>query len=632
MRGRSGAAVAALTALAIGCAALASARGLHPPSFTDLRDAYFLFAVLADPVTGTQLGADGYRSVLSKVNGQLRDWSPDALAREAEVLRRLQRDLAAVDPHGLGPADRVDRDVVGAQLAYALRRYEARLHEQDVRTYVLEPLFGVNSQIQQMQAFPDGLVGTQREWELVVQRVAAVPRFLSIARANLLDGVRAGRLPDRRVVEREGIDGGLDLAEFLGTDLPVMAAEFIGPRPFAASLLPDLERAGTEAAHAFRTFVGFLKQAYDPADPVDRLPIGEEEYAWRVRNNLRVDLAVAELYAHGAREVALVQGQMFAAAEEVALAAGLDLPFDTDDHRRGSTRAVLVYLGRDAPSSDAELLRRYRDLAADVVAYGRAQGLFALPEDYRLDIVETPPALRSAVLAGYVAPPPYKPGGVGQFYVTPTDDDPAALRASSRAFMSLVTVHEGFPGHDWHFRVLRQNLDKVSNVRWLGISSVGIEGWGHYAETLLADPGPGRPHGFFTPETVIGFLQGALLRAVRVRVDVGLHTGRMTYDESVDYFTAEYAFRPGACAAAGVDPDAAAACAMADREIFRYATDATQAITYNLGKHAILDLRADCQARLGPTYSDSAFYAELLVRAIIPPGFFRDELLDDHCR
>jgi uncharacterized protein (DUF885 family) len=80
-------------------------------------------------------------------------------------------------------------------------------------------------------------------------------------------------------------------------------------------------------------------------------------------------------------------------------------------------------------------------------------------------------------------------------------------------------------------------------------------------------------------------LQGQLLRAARDRVDVGTHSGRMSFDEAVDYFTEHVAFHPGACAQAKTDATARAICDQAGRAIYRYSKRPTQVVTYNLGKY-----------------------------------------------
>jgi uncharacterized protein (DUF885 family) len=142
----------------------------------------------------------------------------------------------------------------------------------------------------------------------------------------------------------------------------------------------------------------------------------------------------------------------------------------------------------------------------------------------------------------------------------------------------------------------------------------------------MSEPTPDRPHGFYTPAEHLYELQGQLLRAVRVRVDVGIHTGRLTFDEAVDYFAEHVNFYPRACAVAGGDPTARAICDGARRAIYRYSKWPTQAITYNLGKNAIVDLReAAAQRRGGPT--GKAFHERFMRMGTIPAGYFRDLLL-----
>ena len=71
------------------------------------------------------------------------------------------------------------------------------------------------------------------------------------------------------------------------------------------------------------------------------------------------------------------------------------------------------------------------------------------------------------------------------------------------------------------------------------------EGWGLYAEALMAEPQPGAPNGFYTPEEHLYQLQGKLYRDLRVRVDTGIHTGRISYDDAVTLFSEIVDFLPG---------------------------------------------------------------------------------------
>jgi uncharacterized protein (DUF885 family) len=99
----------------------------------------------------------------------------------------------------------------------------------------------------------------------------------------------------------------------------------------------------------------------------------------------------------------------------------------------------------------------------------------------------------------------------------------------------------------------------------------------------------------------------------------------MTFDEARDYFAEHVYFYPRACASR--DPDARATCQIADRAIYRYSKWPTQAITYNLGKNAILSLREADKAKRGSAYSPKTFHERLMGMGTIPVGYFRDWFL-----
>jgi uncharacterized protein (DUF885 family) len=610
-----------------------------PSPFASLRDDYFLRTLELYPVVSTYLGGDGYSPRLAGINGRLRDFRPDGLSQEIGFYRQVRDRLGRIDRKALSEVERIDADVLEAQVEFVLHQLDdRRYHERSVDTYVAEPFRGVDWQLQQMQSLPDGLLGTENEWALVVGRLDGVPAYVDAALANLREGKRRGNLPDRRMVQRDGIDGSTANVEYFRTTLRSQAADRLGKRPFAAAMLERLSASGEKAAAAYERFGRALGGLYDVNERADRYASGEAEYDWRVRHCLRVDRSAQELYGYGADQVALYEGKVFEVAAEVAREAGLHLPFGSDAERRSSVRAVMDHLALEAPRDDAELFRWYREAGERAVAYGRKQALFDIPTDYRLDVEPTPPVLRSTIDAAYYPAPPFKRSGVGRFYLTPTGNDPAALKLNNHASVADTAVHEGFPGHDWHYKYMTEHAREISNIRWLTPGAVedsssmwedsmAAEGWALYAEELMAEPVPGRPHGFYSAAEHLYELQGQLLRAVRVRVDVGLHTGRMSYDEAVDYFTAHVAFYPGACARASSDPTARAVCDQAERAIYRYSKWPTQAITYNLGKNEILDLREAVRAREGGRFSAKAFHERLMRMGTIPAGYFRGTFL-----
>lgn len=140
---------------------------------------------------------------------------------------------------------------------------------------------------------------------------------------------------------------------------------------------------------------------------------------------------------------------------------------------------------------------------------------------------------------------------------------------------------------------------------------MAAEGWALYSEELMSEATPGHPFGFYSPAEYLYELQGQLMRAVRVRVDVGIHTGRMTFDEAVAYFRKNME----------VGDDTA------QRAIYRYSKWPTQAITYNLGKNAIVALREEYRQRKGSSYSAREFHERFMRMGTIPANYFRESFL-----
>ena len=616
---------------------LESRRELADEGFIRLRDQYFREQLVINPVTSTYLGGDGWEPALRGLNGKLRDYSPGALADEARLYRQLDRGLSTLDASLLSPQGRIDHAVMTAQMAFLKRQLDRRYHERAVDTYVAEPFRGIDWQIQQMVSAPDGTLGEETDWRLVVARLQAIPSYLAVARENLSAGRRSGNVPDRRMVQRDGIAGSRSNAAYFRSSLPALARTAIGSRPFAGTMMSGLTGAGEGAAKAYESFAAFLEKTF-AADSTDRFSLGAAEYEFRLRTVFRDERTSLELFEYGAAQVEEYTRRIADVAERISRERGIALPFGSTEDRAWSIRRVMEDLSAESPSNDDELLRWYKETCDRAVAYGRERGMFDVPADYRLDVVPTPPVLRSTIDAAYYPAPPLKRTGVGRFYLTPTGNDAAALRQHARASVADTAVHEGFPGHDWHFKYMTQQAASISNIRWLTpgavedsssmwSDSMATEGWGLYAEELMAEPAEGRPFGFYSAAEYLYELQGQLLRAARVRIDVGLHTGRMSFDEALDYFTEKVELFPGACARADREPAARAVCDGATRAIYRYSKWPTQAITYNLGKAAITDLREAYRSRKGSSYASREFHERFMRMGTIPTGFFKDALL-----
>lgn len=158
---------------------------------------------------------------------------------------------------------------------------------------------------------------------------------------------------------------------------------------------------------------------------------------------------------------------------------------------------------------------------------------------------------------------------------------------------------------------------------------MAIEGWGLYAEALLAEPQRDKPYGVYTPEEKLYQLRGKLLRDLRVRIDTGIHTGRMTFDDAVDLFSDTVDFLPGSCRDGAALKDALkkASCDAAYGQVSRYSRWPTQAITYRIGKEQILAIRQRAQTELGAAFSLRVFHLTLMTQGTVPVSYFGDELI-----
>ena len=658
MVGNSRCLLAAAGLVALG---LAGAVGARPPvaqpvpmhhtgdaRFAAVEHEYVTYVLGQFPVVATYLGGAAFDPRLVEVDGTLRDYSAAALQKEDARLAEFRAQFSAIAPATLSARRRIDRSVALAQIAFLLRQHGVRRYQQVcVDSYVDEPFRGVDWQIQGMTATGAATYGTDAEWQAVIARVRAIPAYLAAAERQLAAGVAAHHTPDWRVLHDFGLQSSSADAEYFSNTLPQIAVTDI-VAAHREALEHSLQAAGNDAATAYRHLHDYIAASFfidaqaqgsagvKPEYRADRFAFGEAEYDWALHNNLRVTSSAAQLFAASWPIVEATRAQMTTLAEQIARAHGWAAAGPDVVHQ------VFEQLSQNAPRTDAEMVEGYRKTGQRLVAYARETGLFDVPADYRLDVSATPPPLRSSIEgAAYYPAPPFKKTGVGRFYVTPTDDDPALLRQEHNyAAMPDLAAHEGFPGHDWHYKIMTQYRDQIAAVRWLTPGAVedsssmwedsmAAEGWGLYSEALPAEPQKNYPRGLYTPEERLYQLRGQLYRDLRVRIDTGIHTGRLSFEDAVSLFSQSVDFQPGSCQdlQALKSEAKSASCKSARAAVTRYARWPTQAITYRLGKEAILALRKRAQQSEGAHFSAKRFHLEFMKQGTIPAGYFGEEML-----
>jgi uncharacterized protein (DUF885 family) len=624
-----------------------------PPSspdddaFRKVRDAYVVELLRRYPAISTYLGGSGLDPSLREADGRLRDFSEDALAGDDHWLSTALNHFEAIAASTLSPEHRIDFEVASAQIHFLLHQRQIRRYQQRaLDTYTDEPFRAVDFELQGMTETGTTTYGTAEEWSLVALRLADIPRYLHTAQEQLTAGIRSGNTPDFRMLFRNGITTSEADAKYFEETLPQLAARRItGPRH--DELTANIRERSKLAAAAYREMGAFIARTFfdnarletgvKPQFAGDRFAVGEPEYNWSLHNNLRIEKSASQLFAESWPIVEGTQRELVDLARQIGSSHGWTLPADGN----AAVRAVFDELSKDYPKNDAEMIDRYRQTALRLVDYSRKTGLFDVPTTYKLEVVQTPPPLEASIDgAAYYPAPPFKDNGVGRFYISPTHDDTALLQQNNRAALADLAAHEGFPGHDWYYKVQTRHRKNIPAIRWLTPGSIedsssmwedsmAAEGWALYSESLMAEPAPGAPNGFYTPEERLYQLQGELYRDLRVRLDTGLHTGRLKYDDAVDLYSSVVDFLPGSCrdAAAMKNDSKRASCTSAEGAIFRYSKWPTQAITYRMGKDDIVALRDEARQKLGPRFSLKQFHLALIEEGDIPVAYIHDELL-----
>src|SRR5207247_580152 len=153
-------------------------------------------------------------------------------------------------------------------------------------------------------------------------------------------------------------------------------------------------------------------------------------------------------------------------------------------------------------------------------------------------VEETPPFGRATSFASMDTPGPYEKATQAYYYVTLPESgwDPKRVEEHLQSFnygtIISTSVHEAYPGHYVQFLWVRRLKSKVRKL--LGCAS-NAEGWAHYTEQMMLDEG----YGGADLKLRLGQLQDALLRNARFIVGIEMHTGRMTYDQAIDFFIRE---------------------------------------------------------------------------------------------
>lgn len=484
--------------------------------------------------------------------------------------RSVREHIAAVRSYASvleeAPAESLDDEIDRTALLHDAR-HQLLLLERE-RPFAFNPAFHLSQALSGLFLL---LVRDERSPEeratALLSRLRAIPELLRVAREVLTEPARplialaSAMLPGGITLVRDALDApGLDLS----------------------SLEPaELARARTEALDALAEFSVALDEMAE--DARDTFAIGRELFDRKLHTAHMIRESADELLRYGERLRADALAMLERTAAEIA----------PGKHWRD----VIARLREDVPAPDtalgeyAEAIRAARDFTV-------ARGLMRVP-DAALRVAATPPFLRALVpIAAYHGPGAFEQRQIGTFFVTlPESGRP--WRTNSRGELPSTALHEGVPGH--HEQIVVANaLPRVAR-RVIGTPATR-EGWAFYCEGLMLDSGF-----LATPAERMFHAQHVLWRALRVVLDVSLHTKGMSVGDAARRLRDELGF----------DAETAAS------EAARYCAYPTYQLCYAVGRREIERLRDDARRERGAGFSLAAFHDELLSYGALPAALAR---------
>ncbi len=357
-------------------------------------------------------------------------------------------------------------------------------------------------------------------------------------------------------------------------------------------LVTELEKEAATAIRdsvyaGYRTLSQTLEQLLDQTrttDGVWALPNGEDYYEHTIKYHTTLSLKPEEVHQLGLKEVERLEQQLVERFSEIGISGDtIDDLFNQLNEREGTFYP-------EADSSYDQIITDFTSIIDTL--YDFSKPFFSQTPSADLVVKRVPEFSEEGVPFAYYNIPSLDGGTPGTFFINLRKIDKIPKYG-----MKTLAAHEGVPGH--HFQLaLQQEIEDVPVMRKIIPFTAYIEGWGLYAEWLMAEAGLYEND----PFSDIGRLQGEIFRAARLVVDSGIHYKKWTREEAIDYLIEKTGMPDGDM----------------ESEVNRYIVMPGQALAYKVGMMHIRDLRKKAEQALGSDFSLTEFHEIILMNGSMP--------------
>jgi len=550
--------------------------------FQRVSDEYFDTVYFPNqPTVGTLTGYHQYDT-------RLEDYSRKSIDSWVAALHAFEKRVEAVPAESLDQTTRGDREMVLSNIRSTQLTLETiRPWEKNPDMYSGSMSNSAFSLMERKFASPDDRLRS------LIAREKQMPVRLDEARANLKN--------PPHIFTEIAIEQLPGIISFFEHDVPTAFAEAKDPE-----LKSEFAQSNAAVIASLNGYLSWLKSDLLPKSNGD-FRIGADTFHKKLEYDEMVDLPLDKLLEIAWADMRRNQEHFKQVAKEL--------------EPNKDARQVLEQLGSDHPAPD-QLLNSFRATFDSLVAFIRDHHIVTIPSDVRPIVEETPPFMRATTFASMDTPGPYEKHAA-EAYFNVTLPDPKMTPAEVEGYMHSfnvgtiisTAVHEAYPGHYVQFLWVPQ---APSRVRKLLGANTNVEGWAHYCEQMMLDAGYGQPGTGAKDEREskllrLGQLQDALLRDARFIVGIELHTGKMSFDQAIEFFQKE-----------GYQPKETAQV-----ETKRGAGDPTY-LYYTLGKLEIMNLRDDLKKKEGAAFSLEKFHDDFLKQGFPPIKIVREAMLGDN--
>ncbi|MFM7327268.1 MAG: DUF885 domain-containing protein, partial [Bacteroidota bacterium] len=367
------------------------------------------------------------------------------------------------------------------------------------------------------------------------------------------------------------------------------------PAYISANSLQQLDPLVKEAAAELERYITFLRDDL-PKKQKGEFAIGPELYNALLKEQYLLGYDADSLYAFG-------WAQFNATVKELEQLAATMKP--------GTTWQELAREIKQEYPEPHSMIEVHQEWVNKTREHVLQHNLIPIPWKERVKVVARAPYLRKTSYYGHFSFARKKDADsiyTSEMHINPFEDqwdDKKKMEYLVEHDWGVIMVtapHETYAGH--HI----QGLYQVNNPRKLrreNSISIFSEGWGLYNEQLF------RETGFFPNDKIrLRQLQLRLWRNARVIYDVGMHTGKMSYDDAVKLMTEGVGFLQWA----------------SQLEIDASSASPGYFIGYFTGMMEILRMREDYKKLKGDQFTLSGFHEKLLKSGSMPIVLMREAL------